>query len=803
LHCCCVIVQITPVAPGKNQVTTTAAVKKDAGDGLGSREPPVCRCNLRYNTPKSERNASSSEVVNQDASKSLDKLYYTPSEPIPPTVKKLEEQQPPKLLTNGELIKYLQQLNGDLQLVEKLKSIQAGISKDITSIQDKPKPQTQKQEKITSNKQQHSQILGDQNRLINSDQVILNGNINEWLSRPQKTQHSTQPQPPPRRSLKQKSNSKVEAPPCKDWLDRSNQQRHSSRSVDAATFRHRDQNEGSACSNSHHQRHSSGPSEIPISKKDISDLLLNYTQKDLKISENINSQSNKPNTPRKSDEQRCLKELEALFKEPLKRQYSGSANIDSLKKELLDWLTIQQNAEKKLTDQKEKPVQTKFQNPVPDQNSKPKSLPKLQKRHSLGPNEEVFINHHMPEWIQLPIKKEKQLALQSSCVDIHKKEKKSSELCHSERKLRHSASEVVTTSSNAERNVVDKRSRGSSRQTHYQLKLIDRSLLQSKTNLAETKPHNRPRDRSAAVQHVSQSFATVGEIRPSSSSPKTRCTDPMCPFLPVCTDPNCYLLQHYDTPRCASLPRSKETKKCTVQICQDYRCNSARCTDVRCMVSKTKSNSLPRCAETSSHHSNSHLTGIERGDSKVSLVRSSRSKSKTHGANGKLTKSVSAVSLNSRRRRHKTVHFGENLLREVCQNRKLIKPLYDTPSSTTPMQPNIQMLYNFVEGVLSAWVDDEEDEHNKSGPDSEPERGAILKPMHRCNRIRFQTIRRIVAEAAGLKGTLKLGNSRYRHRHWRGTAKDCNERFLKKVLQEDCWQLYFFFFHKNIQKLII
>lgn len=62
------------------------------------------------------------------------------------------------------------------------------------------------------------------------------------------------------------------------------------------------------------------------------------------------------------------------------------------------------------------------------------------------------------------------------------------------------------------------------------------------------------------------------------------------------------------------------------------------------------------------------------------------------------------------------------------------------------------------------------------------ERGAILKPMHRCNRARMQTIRRVVNEAAALKGTLKLGNSRYRHRHWRGTAKDCNERFLRKVI---------------------
>lgn len=169
------------------------------------------------------------------------------------------------------------------------------------------------------------------------------------------------------------------------------------------------------------------------------------------------------------------------------------------------------------------------------------------------------------------------------------------------------------------------------------------------------------------------------------------------------------------------------------------------------------------------------------------LSSSSSSQHRNGGSSGnnKLLKSASTTSLHSRRRRHKTVTFGENLLREVCMNRELINPLTDQqPSNNTSarLQPNIQMLYNFVEGVLSAWVDEEDDDHIKSGPDSEPERGAALKPFHRCNRARLQTIRRIVNEAASLKGTLKLGNSRYRHRHWRGTAKDCNERFLRKVI---------------------
>lgn len=318
------------------------------------------------------------------------------------------------------------------------------------------------------------------------------------------------------------------------------------------------------------------------------------------------------------------------------------------------------------------------------------------------------------------------------------------------------------------------------------------------------------------------------------------CSDPMCPMLPICIDPNCYLnaVSHYDTPRRASLPRSKNTNNnvCTEKCYQKY---ATACDDPRCCpqplggkqhassksAQKFKSNSLPRCVET--RRSELYLPGLTKDDSYSSLPKSAtlagttytsvipstsantssmivtgggatteitsvlKNKSKprngghnnNNNSNSKLIKSVSAASLNSRRRRHKTVHFGENLLREVCQNRQLIKPLTkNLPSnSTTPLQPNIQMLYNFVEGVLSAWVD-EEDDNVKSGPESEPERGAILKPMHRCNRARLHTIRRVVTEAAALKGTLKLGNSRYRHRHWRGTAKDCNERFLRKVI---------------------
>jgi T-lymphoma invasion and metastasis-inducing protein 1 len=325
------------------------------------------------------------------------------------------------------------------------------------------------------------------------------------------------------------------------------------------------------------------------------------------------------------------------------------------------------------------------------------------------------------------------------------------------------------------------------------------------------------------VHHQQISIQDTTKPIYQSTTSLVRCDDPMCPLLPICTDPNCYLNanSHYDTPRRASLPPHSNEMPPN-DICTDPRCCEVLplCTDPRCCGTiaaqrskskangvsaqqKFKSNSLPRCVE-STRRSDLFLPGLSKDESYSSLPKSAtlssataqvtaqhkaKSKSPHHrNGNNKLMKSASAASLHSRRRRHKTVHFGENLLREVCQNRQLIRPLTDQPSnsSTPSLQPNIQMLYNFVEGVLSAWVDEEEDDNIKSGPDSEPERGAALKPMHRCNRARMQTIRRITNEAAALKGTLKLGNSRYRHRHWRGTAKDCNERFLRKVIFNVC-----------------
>lgn len=528
-----------------------------------------------------------------------------------------------------------------------------------------------------------------------------------------------------------------------------------------------------------------------------------------------------------------------------------------------------------------KPSETKF-------TAAPPPLPrkthqKLHKRHSIGPSDTSSDFHEVPDWIQIPIDKlNKMREVQKSCTEMTRKgsgkEKSLERVCHksAERKLRHSASEVVQ--SNVDRNYQKhnqqqaqapqssqvqyqliqhqssasiqqpKQQQQQQQQPQVQYQMVQRyreptikseksqhhshhghhghghNGSKAERTSKRDKPRHRQTQRSATTGNILQNkqqqqpaHPAVAEAKPiyQSTTSLVRCDDPMCPLLPICTDPNCYLNanSHYDTPRSASLPpHSNEMPQ--NDICTDPRCCEILpiCTDPRCCCPvarskskangvsaqhKFKSNSLPRCVE-STRRTDLFLPGLTKDESYSSLPKSAtlssataqittqKLKSKSHHRNGnnKLMKSASAASLHSRRRRHKTVHFGENLLREVCQNRQFIKPLTDqlpSNSSTPSLQPNIQMLYNFVEGVLSAWVDEEEDDNIKSGPDSEPERGAVLKPMHRCNRARKQTIKRVVNEAASLKGTLKLGNSRYRHRHWRGTAKDCNERFLMKV----------------------
>nr|CAI5825708.1 unnamed protein product [Callosobruchus analis] len=134
--------------------------------------------------------------------------------------------------------------------------------------------------------------------------------------------------------------------------------------------------------------------------------------------------------------------------------------------------------------------------------------------------------------------------------------------------------------------------------------------------------------------------------------------------------------------------------------------------------------------------------------------------------------------LMTKRRRHKTVHFGDNLLLQVCANANL-----NAHVSYSKMEPNVQQLFSFIEKVLSAWV--AEEGLTSQGEVSEMDEKEMQRRRQKkqCSKVRKLDIRRIVHEVARLDATRYLGNLRYRHVHWKCNpdAEGCNELFLRKV----------------------
>lgn len=135
-------------------------------------------------------------------------------------------------------------------------------------------------------------------------------------------------------------------------------------------------------------------------------------------------------------------------------------------------------------------------------------------------------------------------------------------------------------------------------------------------------------------------------------------------------------------------------------------------------------------------------------------------------------------SLLSRRRRHKTVHFGDNLLLQVCTNANLTSHV-----SCHKMEPNVQQLFSFIENILSAWA--AEEGLTSQGEISDTDEKSLEKKKYKkqCAKIKRMNIRRLVQEASKSDGIRFLGNLRYRHMHWKGNpdADRCNENFLRKV----------------------
>ncbi|XP_064292085.1 protein still life, isoforms C/SIF type 2 isoform X12 [Plodia interpunctella] len=114
--------------------------------------------------------------------------------------------------------------------------------------------------------------------------------------------------------------------------------------------------------------------------------------------------------------------------------------------------------------------------------------------------------------------------------------------------------------------------------------------------------------------------------------------------------------------------------------------------------------------------------------------------------------------------------------------KKTVSPYLFIPSK---LEPNVQQLFSFIESVLSAWA--AEEGLTSTGEYSEPDERIVRR--RKLNKYKKRTdvlnIRRIVYEVSILHGTKLLGNVRYRHYHWKGTAQTCNEAFLRKISDDD------------------
>ncbi|CAH2992191.1 unnamed protein product [Chilo suppressalis] len=114
--------------------------------------------------------------------------------------------------------------------------------------------------------------------------------------------------------------------------------------------------------------------------------------------------------------------------------------------------------------------------------------------------------------------------------------------------------------------------------------------------------------------------------------------------------------------------------------------------------------------------------------------------------------------------------------------KKTISPYLYIPSK---LEPNVQQLFSFIESVLSAWA--AEEGLTSTGEYSEPDERIVRR--RKLNKYKKRTdvlnIRRIVYEVSILQGAKLLGNVRFRHYHWKGTAQTCNEAFLRKISDDD------------------
>lgn len=143
----------------------------------------------------------------------------------------------------------------------------------------------------------------------------------------------------------------------------------------------------------------------------------------------------------------------------------------------------------------------------------------------------------------------------------------------------------------------------------------------------------------------------------------------------------------------------------------------------------------------------------------------------------------SSNSMSSRRRRHKTVHFGDTLLSETrddtnasrgedsCESRGSVVSL---PGQ---FEHNVQQLFTFIGTVLSAW-----DKEGSSGKTSHRHSRSGKKKRHP------NVLDYLLNGEETLDADDNLGSPTFKHKHCKLPAGSCNALFLRKVSYDviDC-----------------
>ncbi|KAG8338465.1 T-lymphoma invasion and metastasis-inducing protein 1 [Homalodisca vitripennis] len=138
-------------------------------------------------------------------------------------------------------------------------------------------------------------------------------------------------------------------------------------------------------------------------------------------------------------------------------------------------------------------------------------------------------------------------------------------------------------------------------------------------------------------------------------------------------------------------------------------------------------------------------------------------------------------SLSSRRRRNKTVHFGDTLMSEVARSsgdelRSPQEPGCESRGSVVSLPGqfdyNVQQLFTFIGTVLSAWDKDETSSEPCSQPPSHPSGRRKRHP---------NVLNYLLNGQNSLDGDEHLCSPTFKHRHCKLPAGSCNALFLRKV----------------------